>query len=129
VVGVVVAGVLASVVTPGPYNYGSTMIGVTLLAVLFGYGELPTAAREGVGFAAAIAFSLLLTLGVVLDALFDGQISGWPNGRSTVTNESLPQRFADGWQALLAWLAFFSTAYVVCAAKQAWRPLGRRDRP
>lgn len=67
VVGVVVAGVLASIVVPGPYDFGSTMIGLTLLAVLFSYGDLPISAREAIGFSAAVSLSMLLAIGVFFD--------------------------------------------------------------
>ena len=70
VVGVVVAGVLASIVVPGPYNFGSSLVGATLLGVLVGYGEPPKRdadcreyGREALGYGAALAFVLLLTLG------------------------------------------------------------------
>jgi hypothetical protein len=77
VVGVVVAGVLASFVIPGPYAWDTTMLGVLLLLILIGYGHFPRTAREAVGTAAAVAFVLLFTFGRFLDiGLGDSQALG-----------------------------------------------------
>lgn len=107
VVGVVVAGVLASYIVPGPYNLGSTMLGLILIAILFGYGELPTERREAVGYAAACGFAVLLTAGAMLDWALDDRLSGWRDGQTTQSYEMTAQSHDDGlWT--LGWWAFFA---------------------
>jgi hypothetical protein len=54
-IGVVVAGVLASFVIPGPFDWGSTLIGLMLVLVLVGYGKKPRDWRERLGMASARA--------------------------------------------------------------------------
>jgi hypothetical protein len=75
VVGVIVAGVLASFVIPGPFDWGSTLIGAVLLLVLIGYGTRPTTWRAAVGTASAAAFTMLLALGRPLNLVT------WPHDR------------------------------------------------
>jgi hypothetical protein len=134
VVGVVVAGVLASVVIPGPYSFGSTMVGGTLLFVLFGYGELPhpTAVREAVGFAAAVAFAALLTFGFVADAV-DLRISGWDEGETIRLYEEEVQEWTDGWPVLTAWaLLFLAVNAVLYLRRRAYlrgTDMGSASRP
>jgi hypothetical protein len=106
--GVVIAGVLASFVVPGPYSWGSTLIGVILLAILVGYAEPPALGREIVGFAAAVAFALLLTLGVAFDTVWN--ISGWRDGD---TADKVQQFRSDGWEAGVAWLALFGLVIAI----------------
>lgn len=47
VIGVVIAGVLVSFTIPGPYDWGSTLIGLLLLSVLFAYGRAPGRKSSG----------------------------------------------------------------------------------
>ena len=112
VVGVVLAGVLTSIVVPGPYDFGSTMIGLVLLATLYGYGEPPTDRREAVGFAAAVGICLLLVFGVLLDRFIN--ISGWPTPDTLEArwkiDDAVPW-WTGGWRALLAWLGFSLSVY------------------
>jgi len=102
VVGVVIAGVLAIVLLPGPYDFGSTMIGAVLLAVLVGYGTWPHRPREAVGFAAAAALTLVLLLGLPLDRMFN--FTDWPPGK---TRDSYAPWWDHGWPELTGWLIFF----------------------
>jgi hypothetical protein len=91
VIGVVIAGVLSSFVIPGPFDWGSFLIGVLLLAVLFGYADVPEhrGDRRAVAGAAAVGFCLLLMTGAVLDQWQRGDdngtkvslFSGWPAER------------------------------------------------
>jgi hypothetical protein len=109
VIGVVVAGVLASAIVPGPYSLGSTLVGVTLLGLLFGYCDLPhpAALREAIGFAAAVAFALLLTFGFVAEAL-GWHISGWkPHSTINHYESRVGQDWTDGGLALMAWFGLF----------------------
>jgi hypothetical protein len=113
VVGVVVAGVLASVVVPGPYSFGSTLIGLTLLCVLFGYGEPPreTAWKEAIGYCGALAFALLLTLGFLSEAA-GASFSSWTGPQEGIADyEKLTQTWKDGLPALSAWAGFFAICY------------------
>jgi hypothetical protein len=107
VTGVVIAGVLASFVVPGPYSWGSTLIGVILGLLLFGYGDLPASNREAIGFSAALAFVLLLVLGVALDSVL--HISGWPSG----DGGDQPQHYSDGWESGVAWSVLFGISLAV----------------
>jgi peptidoglycan/LPS O-acetylase OafA/YrhL len=72
VIGVVIAGVIASFTIPGPFDWGSTLIGLILLMVLLAYGAVPTELtfadfRRAIGMAAAAAFCLVQTFGRPLD--------------------------------------------------------------
>lgn len=113
--GVVIAGVLASYVVPGPYSWGSTLIGIILAFILIGYGEWPAGRREAFGFAAAAAFVTLLTLGVLLDELWN--ISGWD---SDWKPDDVQQYRSDGLDSAKAWLAFFGCWLVVLAVRAGW---------
>ena len=109
VVGVVIAGVLASVTIPGPYDFGSMMIGALLLAVLLGYGSWPQGPREAVGFAAAAAFALLLCLALPLSRLFG--FAEWTPG---ATRESYAPWYDHGWPELAIWTVFFVAIFLYC---------------
>jgi hypothetical protein len=84
--------------------------------------------REAIGYAAALAFAILLTLGVVFDWLAsevigwpeDG-LSGWPNERSANEDANQPQGYADGLGALVVWLLIFGG--IMARLQRA----GRRD--
>jgi hypothetical protein len=115
VVGVVVAGVLASLVVPGPYDFGSTMIGLVLLAVLVAYGDWPTSRREALGFSAAAGICLLLVGGVLLDRVID--VSGWPtptDEKARQTLDGVTPWWTGGVKALLVWLLLSAVVYGGC---------------
>jgi len=109
VVGVAIAGVLASVTLPGPYDFGSVMIGALLLAVLVGYGTWPQGKREAVGFAAAAAFTLVLLLGLPFDRIFN--LTDWPSGK---TRDSYAPWWDHGWPELTGWPSCFCAILVYC---------------
>jgi hypothetical protein len=76
VIGVVVAGVRASLVAPGPYSWGSTLVGIVLAMVLSAYVDWPLKlARPAIGFAAAWAFVVLLIVGLPLDQITGASFS------------------------------------------------------
>jgi hypothetical protein len=116
VIGVVIAGVLVSFTIPGPYDWGATLIGVILLAVLVAYGEMPQGlsiaeVRRAIGLAAAAAFCLLLILGRLLDIVVGSGsdahhlLSNWPYP-SIKRDEDVPDP-NSGWQTGLLWLFLF----------------------
>jgi hypothetical protein len=76
VVGVVLAAVVAMAVATGPFDWWATMVGLTLLAVLWGYAHEPASRAESVGLAAAIALAVIYTIGAPIERLFDTRISG-----------------------------------------------------
>jgi hypothetical protein len=119
VVGVVLAGVLASIVVPGPYDFGATMIGLTLLAVLYGYGTTPTDQREAVGLSAAVGICLLLVFGVLLDRVIN--LSDWQTRQKLDDYEPW---WNGGWRSLLVWAVFTALNYVYW-----YRWLSRRTGP
>ena len=132
VVGVVVAGVLASIVVPGPYDFGSTMIGLTLLAVLFGYGDAPDSVREAIGFSAAVSICLLLVIGVFLDRFLN--VSGWPTPNDESQRWTLDQAtpwWTNGFTGLLVWatlgLLTFASWVVWRRRREAGKPLPERS--
>jgi hypothetical protein len=124
VIGVVVAGVLASFVNPGPFDLGGLLIGALLLAVLFAYTRWPEGrrgtTRRAVGLAAAVAFCCTFITGSLADQVRVGDkgqreylFSGWPASKSEKTGK-LPTREdgdvptpRDGLPTLCAWLVFF----------------------
>jgi hypothetical protein len=73
VLGVVVAGVISTVVEPGVYTWGSTVIGLTLVLVLVAYDDhRDGTAWQSAAYAAAWAFSVELVPGFLLNhLLFD----------------------------------------------------------
>jgi hypothetical protein len=136
VVGVVIAGVLSSFVIPGPFDWGSFLIGLLLLAVLIGYADVPNSKdhwRWAVAGAAAVAFCLLLILGATLDQWerTDGNghrvhvLSGWPaeavdGDNDPATPPDLPTRedadrpnANDGLSLLIIWLGLSGVIYAV----------------
>jgi hypothetical protein len=115
VTGVVVAGVLASFVMPGPYNWGSTLIGMILLIVLCGYADRPHPGREVRGLAAAVAFILLLIVGRFLDDWWN--ITHWRGG----TTHASP---SEGWESAVAWVVLFLLVWPIVATMS-----NRRERP
>lgn len=64
------------VVSTGPFDWWASMIGLTLLAVLWGYAHEPTSRQESVGLSAAIALAVVYTVGAPLEIWFDAGISG-----------------------------------------------------
>ena len=65
------ASAISVVAQPGPYGPASTMIGVTILAVIFGYDAEPDRSwRASIGFSAACALISLLALGYPLEYIF-----------------------------------------------------------
>jgi len=126
VVGVVIAGILASFVIPGPFDFGSLVIGLLLLSVLFAYGRWPTRRddwRKAFGLAAAIAFCLMFSAGAVLDQFTVGPagnrvhvLSRWPATPNEMgdlpTREEADRPSARaGVGLLVTWLAFGVGAY------------------
>jgi hypothetical protein len=69
VFGVVIAGVLTTIVEPGPDTWGAVVIGILLLLVLLAYDNRPDDESYGhsAAFAAAWAFSVLLLPGWLLN--------------------------------------------------------------
>ncbi len=128
VIGVVIAGVLVSFTIPGPFDWGSSLIGLLLLGVLLAYGRAPrdpTDWRRALGGAVALAFCLMLVAGRPLDQIVVGEtprrtyfLSGWtaetvrvapqPIGetdrrvRPRREDEDRPVRSA-GWPLLALW--------------------------
>ncbi len=109
VIGVVVAGILASFVVPGPYAWDTVMLGLLLGFVLLGYGEMPTNAREALGMAAAIGFVLLFVSGHFLDDWLD--LSGWPERKVTREVGDVPDE-EGGKSTLILWLVYSSAAWL-----------------
>jgi hypothetical protein len=130
VIGVVLAGVLASFVIPGPFDWGSTLIGAILLVVLCAYGGVPSGPRawqRGLGMAAAAAFCWLLILGRPFDNAF--KLTQWPKERSgelARRDDARPNPDA-GIELGLFWLALFGLCYGGGFAYAKWlRPWIRR---
>ena len=145
VVGVVIAGVLASFVIPGPFDWGSLLIGLLLLAVLFGYADVPAKdhKRRAVAGAAAVGFCLLLVTGALVDQWERNDaggsrvhvLSGWPaekveddpNDPATVVgypkreDADRPNANSGLW-LLVIWLGLSLAVYVVW-----WFPTGVRQ--
>lgn len=122
VTGVVIAGVLASFVIPGPYDWGSTLIGIMLLVVLIGFIEVPDSKRETAAIAAAAAFALLLVFGRVLDET-PLNLSDWPDTQQT--RESLDRPYKDdGWHSIIAWTIFAAGTYF---GMRGWRRYGPKN--
>jgi hypothetical protein len=123
VIGVVLAGVLASFVVPGPFDWGSTLIGAILLVVLCAYGGVPSgpgAWRRGLGMAAAAAFCSLLILGRPLDNAFN--LTQWPKdekGELALRDDARPNPDA-GIELGLFWLALFGLWYGGGSAYAKW---------
>ena len=110
VLGVVIAGVLTSFVIPGPFDRGSLLIGLLLLAVLVGYGPLPSGERDNsrraLAAAAAVGLCLLVIAGSLLDQFHverNGRtvhfLTNWPaeaaptdSSDSTATDDRPPTR-------------------------------------
>lgn len=125
VIGVVLAGVLASFVIPGPFDWGSTLIGVILLLVLVAYGGVPRgtgAGRRGLGMAAAAAFCLVLVLGRPFDEIL--HLTQWPADEADPSklarrDEARPNPDA-GVELGLFWLTLFLLCYSAGAAYAKW---------
>jgi hypothetical protein len=137
VLGVVIAGVLTSFVIPGPFDRGSLLIGLLLIAVLVGYGRFPPRGRDNrrraLAAAAAVGMCLLLVTGSLLDQFHverDGRqvhlLTDWPaealptdGSDPTATDERTPTREEsdrpnshDGTWLLLLWLVLSGGAYL-----------------
>jgi hypothetical protein len=137
VLGVVIAGVLTSFVIPGPFDRGSLLIGLLLLAVLIGYGGFPPRGRKtrwrALAAAGAVGMCLLLVTGSLLDQFHverDGRqvhlLTDWPaeavptdGGDGTPMDDRLPTREEsdrpsshDGSWLLVLWLMMSALAYV-----------------
>lgn len=80
VVGVVIAGVLASFVVTGPYAWDTTLLGLLLLSLLAGYGHLPRTRGQLFALSAALGFVLLFVLGRFIDVWLA------ENGRTWLTD-------------------------------------------
>jgi hypothetical protein len=101
VLGVVIAGVLATFIQPGIFALDSTLVGALLLGVLAGYGEAPTSLRQVLGFAVALAFCALLIIGFLVDDLV-----------GLTSDEHVPgNKHLAGWQTLVTWLFLLFIAY------------------
>jgi hypothetical protein len=120
IIGVVVAGVLASFVIPGPFGWDTTMLGALLLLILVGYAEVPQRRKEAAALAGATGFALVYLFGHFLDDWL--HLSGWPewnkgfddNGSVTNVRESLDRPHeGGGWQILLLWTGLTAVVYVL----------------
>jgi hypothetical protein len=109
VVGVVLAGIVAMVVSTGPFDWWASMIGLTLLAVLWGYAHAPTSRQESVGLAAAVTLALIYTVGAPLEIWFGARISG--DGQS-------------GDVVLVMWLVLTALIYGLLELNRAQRGVG-----
>lgn len=117
VIGVVIAGVIASFTIPGPFDWGSTLIGVILLTVLLAYGAVPTGlkladVRRAIGMAAAAAFCLVQIFGRPFDLVVHRagvnpyhRLSHWPAAMIT-RDEDKPDP-NGGWELAVLWLFLF----------------------
>jgi hypothetical protein len=121
VTGVVIAGVLASFVIPGPFDWGSTLIGIMLLVVLVGLvAEVPESRRETAAIAAAAGFALMLVFARPLDET-PLSLSDWPEAGGTRESLDEPDK-DDGWPFILAWTTFTLASYLGMRAWRARRP-------
>jgi hypothetical protein len=117
VIGVVIAGVIASFTIPGPFDWGSTLIGVILLVILLACGAVPkdltlAGFRRAIGMAAAAAFCVLQAIARLGDRVVQRSgvdshhlLSHWPASRIT-RDEDRPDPNA-GWELAVLWLLFF----------------------
>jgi hypothetical protein len=87
--GVVIAGVIAVVVVPGPWDWGAIMVGGVLLAILFGYGQWPDRLLPAIGGCAAVAITGLLIVAYPIDLISDGGLSGTRDRDWTATTPAL----------------------------------------
>lgn len=130
VIGVVIAGVLASFTIPGPFDWGSTLIGSILFLVLGAYGTWPHPlgwknVRRAVGMATAAAFSILLIIARPLDRAHgdDRLLSHWPvGGQRRDADKPSPDA---GWETLVLWFSLFSLLFVIWVAVEGRRMLAR----
>jgi uncharacterized membrane protein YccC len=80
VVGVGIAAVVSMVISPSPYDWWSTMIGLALLAVLVGFAQRPASLREMAGVSAVAALVILQILGRPIEQFLDYRFSGRTSG-------------------------------------------------
>jgi hypothetical protein len=120
VTGVVIAGVLASFVIPGPFDWGSTLIGIMLLVVLVGFVEVPESRRETAAIAAAAGFVLLLIFARPLDET-SLSLSDWPETGETREALDTPDK-DDGWPFLIAWTVFTAVSFLGMRGWRKWGP-------
>jgi hypothetical protein len=104
-IGVAVAAVVAMALSPEPYDWWSTMIGIALLAVLVGYGHWPLSWREAVGFFAVVGLVVLYIIGRPIESWLDFKFSG-------ETDEGVPR---PGDWALAIWAGLAVMGIVVWA--------------
>ena len=72
VLGVAIAGVVASIVEPGIYTLGSTVVGLTLGLILWAYDTHPEDEnhKESAAYSGVLAFTLILVFGYPLNWIF-----------------------------------------------------------
>jgi uncharacterized membrane protein YccC len=80
VVGVGIAAVISMVISPSPYDWWSTMIGLALLAVLVGFAQRPASSREMAGISAVAALVILQILGRPIEQFLHYRFSGTTSG-------------------------------------------------
>jgi hypothetical protein len=129
VVGVVVAGAIATFTSPGEYSVSTTMLGFVLVAVLLGFGGWPVwskaAWREIVGYTAAAGFVLLLVVGVFIDRLLKDEL-GDKFGLYLPPKGAELGNAWESWKTLVLWLLL--TLLVVGAASY-FAPRAEADSP
>jgi len=83
-------------VPPGPYTFGSTVIGLILLVVLLAYDDRPDYARpddesygHSAAYAAAWAFSILLVPGWFLNFVFFEAPTNWASSQTISGSPSI----------------------------------------
>jgi hypothetical protein len=128
VLGVVIAGVIASVVEPGYFTWGSTVIGLTLLFVLVAYGgaDKEETGSQSLAYGAALAFALLLIPGYLLNYAFFDQPFYPPSSKDPDKTEF------NSWDTayLLTWLALTVVSFSLrrCRVYYLWRKQRGRQR-
>lgn len=110
--GAILAGVLASMVAEGPFEWTNVAIGVTVLSLLIAYlGRRKRTVGKSIAFSTVFAYSSLLIFGFIFERW-------WPDlpnaeiyeGKSHVSHGRL----------LIIWLIVSSIVFVIDQVRMRW---------
>ena len=105
------AGVLASMVEKGPFDWMNVPLGLTVLSPLVAYlGKRKRTVGKSIAFSTVVAFSSLLILGFIFE-------TWWPD----LPNEPKDQSHVSNGRLAITWLIVSLIVFLIDQVRMRWR--------
>jgi hypothetical protein len=106
------AGALAVFIEPGPYDWMSGVIGITLLSIIYAYEkDRPRTGHQSWAYAMVVAFVMLLVTGLLLELLLgNGSLQGICNNAGGYKSDEYDS-CVESWYLASIWSVYTIIVY------------------